>query len=497
MLFVSETFLAFFLIVFVVFWALPVRFRIQFLLVASLVFYATWSIPFALHFIAVIALNYTVMEIWKVRRWKWLFVLLQVANVANIALFKYFYFFADFLGFLFGVNDWRSPNLASAHRAAGQEILLPLAISFYTFQIMAYGIDIYRGTYQRDHSFRDVVLFKSFFPQLIAGPIMRSDELLPQISDYGKTSAHLPDPLRMKKGLWLVLIGVVKKLLVADNLMTIIAPVFSSTQAQMLSYSPHELWLVMFCAFAFLYCDFSAYSDLARGFGLLLGFEIPINFRAPLFAHSVSEFWRRWHLTFSFWIRDYIYFPLGGSRVGEARAYLNLIFTFFLAGLWHGASYTFAAWGFFMGLALTVEAFLARRGFSEWPQAWPLRLVRVGFSWALILMSAALFFAPGPAKLGPGAGSFDSLLWSFSLMGRLFDVTAYFGDGFARSVGGTEAIFGSALAVVLFNWLEQSPQHFRPLRRFENWLLPVGALLVVLGIVEFAGGAKDFFYFQF
>ena len=497
MLFVSETFLVFFLVVYVLFWVSPPGLRMPLLLVASLVFYASWSIPFTLHFLAVIAVNYAVMEVWRRFRWKWLFSALQIGNVLNIALFKYFYFFADFLGFLGGVSDWRQPNLLNSHRALGQEIFLPLAISFYTFQIMAYGIDIYRGTYTRRHSFLDVVLFKSFFPQLIAGPIMRSDELLPQISDYGRTGAERADALRMKKGLWLVLIGIVKKVLIADNLMKVIAPVFASGQATLLQFGPLDLWLCLFCAFSFLYCDFSAYSDMARGFGLLLGFEIPINFRAPLFAHSVSEFWRRWHLTFSFWIRDYIFFPLGGSRVAEWRAYANLIFTFFLAGLWHGASYTFVAWGVFMGVALAVEGFLERRGFLDWPKSLPVRGLRVTISWMIILMSAALFFAPAPGRLGPGADAFDSLVWSLRLMGRLFDVGAYFSGEGLRHLGNQEVILPAVLGVVLFSWVEQRPDFFRPLRRIENWLLPALGLLVVLGIVEFAGAQKDFFYFQF
>ncbi len=362
---------------------------------------------------------------------------------------------------------------------------------------MSYGIDVYRGTYTRRHTFGELVLFKAFFPQLIAGPIMRSDQLLPQIADYGQTGAEKPDAGRMKKGLWLVLIGVVKKVLVADNLMRVIAPVFSSDTATMLSYGPLDLWVCLFCAFGFLYCDFSAYSDMARGFGLLLGFEIPINFRAPLFAHSVSEFWRRWHLTFSLWIRDYIFFPLGGSRVAEWRAYANLIFTFFLAGLWHGASYTFVVWGIYMGVALTVEGFLERRGYTDWPRFLPVRILRVAVSWILILMSAALFFAPTPEKLGPTATSFDSLLWSGRLMAHLFDVSVYWQGTAVKHLAFPEVILGGVLGIVVFSWVEQRPDHFRWLRRYENWLLPLLGLLVVFGIVEFAGGQKDFFYFQF
>ncbi len=361
MLFVTETFLLFFLVVYVVYWALPAGWRLAWLLGASLFFYASWSFLFTLHFLGVIGINYVVMEIWKIKRSKLLFIALQIGNVANIAVFKYYYFLADFLGVVTGIGAWRHPHLITEHRDLGTEIFLPLAISFYTFQIMAYGFDIYRGTYTVNHRFRDVVLFKSFFPQLIAGPIMRSSELLPQIANYINSKAAVPDADRTKKGVWLILIGVVKKLLLGDQLMLVIAPVLSTPMDGIPEYSPAALWFVYYCTFVFIYLDFSAYSDMARGFGYLLGFEIPINFRAPAFAHSVAEFWRRWHVTFSLWIRDYIFIPLGGSRVSEGRVYFNYVFAFFLGGLWHGASYAFVIWGTLMGIALSIDAFLMKR----------------------------------------------------------------------------------------------------------------------------------------
>ena len=497
MLFVTEQFLIFFLAVYLLFWAIPVSFRMTFLMFASLFFYASWSPLFALHFLLMILVNYFVMEIWRKRRWNWLFFILQAVNILNISFFKYFYFFADVVGALLGSEYLRYPNLLQSHRISGHEIFLPLAISFYTFQIMAYGIDIFRGSYNRSHSLRDVILFKSFFPQLIAGPIMRSNELLPQISDYGKTGAELPNHNTMKKGLWYVLIGAVKKLFIADQLVGVIMPLFSSPVSEIGNYSPLSLWLIMFCSFTFLYADFSAYSDLARGFGYLLGFEIPINFRAPLFSHSISEFWRRWHLTFSLWIRDYIFIPLGGSRVSEWKIYANLTFTFFLGGLWHGASYAFVIWGALTGVALSLESFMIRRGVAEWPSSWPARIARIGFSWMIMLVGAAFFFCPTAETLGT-TDSFDTVRWSATVISRMFYIPDYFlADPFRMLLDKSEIILSSLIGLILFSSVEQWPHYFSRLRRYENWLLPVIGLVVILAAVEFAGGQKDFFYFQF
>ncbi len=477
MLFVTEQFLLFFIVVFLVFWALPVRWRLEFLLVASIFFYATWSVVFALHFLLVIAVNFVVMEIWKLHRKKWIFFTLQILNILNIGFFKYFYFLADVIGRLSG-QDWlRQPWLFETHAATGAEIALPLGISFYTFQIMAYGIDIYRGSYARAHSFRDVTLFLTFFPQLIAGPIMRAQELLPQIGEY-RTKDNPPDPDMFWRGLWLVLLGVVKKLLVADRLLEYCIPVLSAGPQSVAQFHTASLWFSIVSMSMMLYCDFSAYSDIARGLGFLLGFEIPINFRAPFLSDSVSEFWRRWHLTFSTWIRDYIYIPLGGSRAGTVRNYLNLGITFFIGGLWHGASYTFAFWGIYMGVILSIEAFVRRNGAPPWAALWPVRILRWMLATFLISLSAVWFFSP-------------SWEWSMSLLSVLF-----LGGGTKWPPGG-EIFFVSVAAVALFHWFEEKPGTFAQLRRFESVLLPLIAFVMIILIVQYSGGPKDFFYFQF
>ena len=464
------------------FWLLPDRARMSLLILASLVFYASWSIPFLFHLLAVVAINYAIMELWRRYRQNWMFYLLQTANILNIACFKYFYFFADALGFVFGVSVWREPTLRLADRLDGSEIFLPLAISFYTFQIMSYGIDIFRGEYTRRHSFREVLLFKSFFPQLIAGPIMRSHELLPQVRALGEGNGPRPDGPRMRKGLWLVMIGVFKKVVVASVLLAYIAPIVNR-EADPTNFHPGMIWLAIVGCLFMLYADFSAYSDMARGFGALLGFEIPENFRAPFFMTSISDYWRRWHLTFSRWIRDYIYIPLGGSRVGEWRVYLNYLITFFIAGLWHGASYTFVVWGIVVGIMLSVESYIRRRGFEEWPKTWPLRFARLGLAWLFLIPSSLLFFAP----------NWD---WALTALAHMFNPLAYF-SGAYQTLPHTESFLGGSLGVLLFHFIEERPASFRWIRRYETWLLPLGGLVLIVFLTQFSGKAQDFFYFQF
>ncbi len=482
MLFVTDEFLLFFCVVYLLFWTLPDRFRIPLLIVSSLFFYATWSFLFTFHLLLVVTVNYLVMELWRIHRKTWIFVGLQILNVANIGVFKYYYFFADIIGRIIGDPALHESALREAHRLEGHEIFLPLAISFYTFQIMAYGIDIYRGVYTERHPFSQVLLFKSFFPQLIAGPIMRSNELLPQLRDVSQGNGPRPDLDKHKRGLWLILAGVFKKVLIANQMIAYAAPLFSPGSDPD-AFHPGSVWLGTIACMMMLYADFSAYTDLARGFGLLLGFEIPINFKAPFFMTSIADFWRRWHLTFSRWIRDYIFIPLGGSRVSETRVYLNYLVTFTIGGLWHGAAYPFLIWGAGNGLFLAVEGALEKRGISMWPDNWILRIFRLSIAWLFLIVSSMYFFAPS------GAFGLAATL-------QMFDFTAM-ADYELAVLPGAEQVYYALLAVFVFHLFEEKPEYFTWLRRYEIWLLPLAALALILALTQFAGQNKDFFYFQF
>ncbi|MFO0625365.1 MAG: MBOAT family protein [Polyangiales bacterium] len=271
-----------------------------------------------------------------------------VANLGVLAVFKY----ADFFG----------ENLAALVRATGRDVrwtpwrlILPAGISFHTFQSLSYTVDVYRRRLRPTASLAGFATFVLFFPQLVAGPIVRAEQFLPQIADPPAV-----DPRRALEGLWRVALGVAKKLCLADTLaVTLVDRVFAAPT----HFSSAENLLAIYGYALQIYLDFSAYSDIAVGAAAMLGFELPENFRAPYLAADLADFWRRWHISLSTWLRDYLYVPLGGNREGAARTYRNLLLTMLLGGLWHGAAWTFLAWGALHGVGLAVtRAFQRSRG---------------------------------------------------------------------------------------------------------------------------------------
>lgn len=474
MLFVTQEYLIFFIIVFLLFWSVPKNFRFSILLLSSIYFYGTWSIPFIFHLILVIAINYYGMEIWRIYKKNYIFIFIMIIDILNISIFKYYYLLMDTLGTILNLKSWKMPFLKEALSLEGLKIFLPLGISFYTFQIMSYCYDIYSGKYEKKHSFREVLLYILFFPQLIAGPIMRSEDLLPQIKQID--SIKIPKKEELIYGFWLIMLGVFKKLIIADTLSNVVSPLFSFSLEQLSSL---EIWIFVFTCLMMLYCDFSAYTDIARGCGKFLGFEIPINFKAPFFMHSMSDFWRRWHLTFSMWIRDYIYIPLGGSRVPEFRNYINLILTFFLGGLWHGASYNFIIWGLLVGIILSTEAFFFRRGIKEWPEDILGKLVRIFLSWYFMLSSALFFFVR----------DFDRAVQLLKKM-IFFDFKLQLPENFI-------VIFYSFIGVMIFNFIEEYPEKLRMFLKYQWILQIIFFMILIFMLMEFSAPGKDFFYFQF
>ncbi|MBW2495327.1 MAG: MBOAT family protein, partial [Deltaproteobacteria bacterium] len=265
-------------------------------------------------------------------RKRWL-ILSLVTNLGALAGFKYLGLITSGLGDLFGHE--RIPFLEAA---------LPIGISFYTFQSMSYSLDLYRRRIQPARSFRDFAAYVSMFPQLIAGPIVRYADLEPQLARRDH------DTDQFASGVYLFVVGMAKKLLVADTLAKISGPLFAQSDPGFC-----DAWIAMMLFSGQIYFDFSAYSDMAIGLGRLFGFEFPENFRSPYRATSFADFWRRWHITLSSWLRDYLYIPLGGNRRGALRTYLNLLVTMLLGGLWHGASWNFMLWGGVHGGLLALE----------------------------------------------------------------------------------------------------------------------------------------------
>ena len=333
MLFNSFQFAVFFPTVVALYFTLAHRYRWILLLVSSYLFYMAWE-PGYVVLIWVSTLVDYFAAIWMAKtgergRRRGLLLLSLATNLGLLFFFKYYNFFSDSLGAALGSIGWQVEIPYSA-------FLLPAGISFYTFQTLSYTIEVYRGKQEPEYHLGRFALYVSFFPQLVAGPIERASNMLPQYLER-----HDFDYDRVTSGLKLMVWGLLKKAVIADRLSVVVDTVFSNP----LDHAGPVLVLgAVFFTFQ-IYCDFSGYSDIAIGGARVLGFRLMDNFRRPFFATSIQEVWRRWHISLSTWFRDYVYFTLGGSRHGVFRTYVCLLVVFVVSGLWHGASWTFAVWG--------------------------------------------------------------------------------------------------------------------------------------------------------
>jgi len=346
MLFNSLQFALFFTIVFALYCRLNHKWQNRILLLASYIFYGSWNWKFlSLIWISTILDYFCGLKINSSENFKKkkLFVTLSIlGNLLILGSFKYFNFFIgnlesifDLFGLSLGINTLN--------------IILPVGISFYTFQTMSYTIDIYRGNIKPTKNFYDFALFVAFFPQLVAGPIEKAKHLLPQIQSKRSLSLE-----KFYEGCYLIFWGLFLKVVISDNLAIIVDPIFQNYA----KYSGASV-LVGVYAFAFqIFCDFAGYSSIARGLGKVMGFDIVINFNLPYFSTNPSEFWRRWHISLSSWLKEYLYIPLGGNRKGTIITYRNLALTMLLGGLWHGASWTFVFWGLYQGILLIFHRLL-------------------------------------------------------------------------------------------------------------------------------------------
>lgn len=342
MLFNSLVFFIFFPTVTIAYFLIPHRFRWLLLLVASAVFYMAFIPAYVLILLATIIIDYiagrAIEKSTGNKRLTFLIISL-VTNIGILAFFKYFNFFSASLTSIVHLIHWNySLPLLS--------IILPIGLSFHTFQAMSYTIEVYRGNQKAEHHFGIYALYVMFFPQLVAGPIERPQNLLHQFR-----TKHTFDWARFGSGLRLMLWGFFKKIVIADNAAAIINRVFDY---------PTQFFgvplIIAAALFAFqLYCDFSGYSDIAIGSARVLGFTLMKNFDQPFAACSLSEFWRRWHISLSTWFRDYLYIPLGGNRVSRLRRYLNTMIVFLISGLWHGSSWNYVAWGGLHGVFMNAS----------------------------------------------------------------------------------------------------------------------------------------------
>ncbi len=434
------------------------------MIVASYFFYGWWDWRFLGLLAASTAFNWIIgEEIWKGRRaQKPLLIFGIAANLAMLGFFKYVDFFVE------------SVNTAAGSSLPLLNILLPIGISFFTFQAISYIVDVYKGRLNSAYLL-DFAMYLSFFPQLVAGPIVRADEFLPQM-----------EPARTRREIdtgtaaWLIGRGLIKKVVISNYLAeNIVDPVWSAPSAA----TKFELIVATYGYAVQIYADFSGYTDMAIGLALMLGFRFPTNFDNPYRALSVGEFWQRWHMTLSRWLRDYLYVPLGGNRGGRNKTYRNLLVTMLLGGLWHGAAWNFVAWGVLLGVFLVAERVTSSRWGAVTAASRVHSQRRIALHWFvtlhLICISWILFRAPSMSE----AGQFLSGLLRAPM-------------GPAPSLIAVMVIVG-AIAVQLV-----SPERFLPYREKFFALEPIiqgGLLAVWIAVVVAAGpdGVSPFIYFQF
>lgn len=466
MLFNSLTFVAFFLSVLAVYWMLGKRMQNVFLLLASNVFYGWWDYRFlTLIWIStlvdyLVALRIEASPTVALRRC--FLIVSLVTNLGLLATFKYANFFLDSLRESCTYFGWdlSVPML---------QIILPVGISFYTFQTLSYTIDVYRGEMKATRNLLDFALFVAYFPQLVAGPIERAAVLLPQVQQPRKLTMR-----QVEEAAWLLLSGYYLKVVLADNLAPFTERMFETPE----TVSGFQVWLGVYAAAFQIYGDFAGYSRIARGASKLLGIELMRNFYRPYFAHSPSQFWRRWHISLSTWLRDYLYIALGGNRGSAWLTYRNLLLTMLLGGLWHGAAWHFIAWGAFHGLLLIAHRPLPGTSLGTALEHTPRWLRIVGF-FHITCVGWLLFFVQELRDI-PVLMHRCLAYWEWNGTVELWTLIMF------------------ALPVILFEWLAERNRADHSVDCLARPLRLVVYCTVILAIVLCGVVDNDaFIYFQF
>lgn len=485
MLFNSNVFVIFFCAVFVLVLVLNKRVwaRNLFLLVASYFFYASWDWRFlGLIFISTIvdymcglALDTSRFQdngtSLRTRQRRAILLVSLVTNLGILGFFKYYDFFIASAVEALALIGFQ------AHTSV-LGIILPVGISFYTFQTLSYTIDVYRGRIPTERNLLNFALFVAFFPQLVAGPIERAANLLPQMRRSGSITLE-----GIYSGFWLICWGMFKKVVIADNIAPVVDMVFAEP-------SPSAT-MVLIGVYGFaiqIYCDFSGYTDIARGVARCLGFNLMLNFNLPYFATNPSDFWRRWHISLSTWLRDYLYIPLGGNRLGTRRTYFNLMSTMVLGGLWHGAAWTFIAWGAYQGALLCIHRAMKpwlERTFS--PKSRLMQgvwyIARVVLFFQLVCIGWLFFRAESLSQVG------------------VFLSNLFFGGGVPQQSLPTERVLLFVLLSLLLVFVQLFQFLMRDLNVIFRLPVPVRAIvyagLAIVFVWIGAPGGNAFIYFQF
>ena len=487
MLFNSWQFAVFFVIVFFAYFALPHRFRWILLLIASYYFYMSWNPELVVLISGVTLETYVAARLIanparSNRARKWILAVGVTVPLLVLFFFKYFNFFSE------AVTQALALVSIPVHSRA-LDVILPVGISFYTFQSLAYVIDVYRGDIEVQKHLGIYALFISFFPQLVAGPIERSKNLMPQFFEV-----HRFDYQNASDGIRMMAVGFFKKIVVADCLSKYVDFVYNDLP----NHGGFSLILAT-VLFAFqIYCDFSGYSDIAIGAARMLGFRLMKNFDSPYLSRSIKEFWRRWHISLSTWFSDYVYIPLGGNRVKLPRYYFNLFITFLISGLWHGANWTFVIWGALHGIYRIIGAFSEtarkRRGLPPAPETTGIRAVwDIAVTFTLVTIGWVFF----------RANSIQDALYVFQ---HCFDgigsIFSYLRNGFVGASFDKGALVQSAVLIGTLALLDITMKKRDMLRWLDvqkpvlRWGLYVVFVCMIVMLSE-KGIAARFIYFQF
>jgi alginate O-acetyltransferase complex protein AlgI len=480
MLFNSLDFIVFFPMVVALYFMLPHRFRWVLLLIASYYFYMCWNYKYVVLIFITTFVNYLCgIGIGRSRRKSFKLLFLTTGLLVSFGIlffYKYFNFFGESVNVLFD-------QFNIFYKIPAYDVLLPVGISFFTFQTLSYTIDVYKGNQPVEYHFGIFALYVSFFPQLVAGPIERSTNLLPQF----RKENHLTYE-NIRDGIVQMLWGFFKKVVIADRLSEYVNTVYNTPGDYQ---GPHFLLATLFFSFQ-IYCDFSGYSDIAIGTARIMGYRLMVNFRRPYMAASIREFWQRWHISLSTWFRDYLYIALGGNRVASTwRYYFNLFFTFLVSGLWHGANWTFVIWGALHGIYLV---------FAIWIKSW-----REKFNSALgltnrpglhlTLQRIITFFLAYFAWIFFRANTLGDAIFIIGSMPDLsFEVPL---NLFSFPVDFYLSIFLIVLLIII-EIMEEKYELYARLRMMPasyKWALVtvITLALFILGVWE----ASDFLYFQF
>jgi len=465
MLFNTWQFFLFLAVVLTLFYAAPHSWRKYILLAASYFFYMSFIPKFILLLLSLTVIDYTAAR-WIARTHlprsrKIALVLSLAANLGLLGFFKYYNFFAGNVALL----------LYKPSNAFALGIILPLGISFHTFQSMSYVIDVYRKEQEPITNPIDYALFISFFPQLVAGPIVRAREFFGDLYHWRRPSSD--DILR---GLLLLFLGLAKKMVMADQFAQIANGYFQDVTKQPGGLSA---WSAVIAFGIQIYFDFSGYTDMAIGMAKLLGFHFPVNFRRPYLASSITDFWHRWHISLSRWLRDYLYIPLGGNRHGRLKTYRNLMLTMLLGGLWHGASWNFVAWGGYHGALLSVERIFRRKqdaSPARWSVFYPLQAV---ITFVLVMVGWVFFRAT----------TFQDSLYVLHQM--------FFEPNGNQLI--PEWLRGLALITLLLAVLEERKEWFEKVSLGPAWAYGAvcAVLLLAVELIGYTEAAVPFVYFQF